>query len=415
MNLEKFNRHWEEGFSYFFEEKRFFFNKLKKHLEYRQIIALTGLRRTGKTTLLKQIINLLIEQKNSRKNILYFSFDEEKPPIDELLKNYSEITSVNIGKDKLFVFLDEVQKLENWQDQIKTYYDNYENIKFFVSGSSSLFIKKKSDESLAGRIFVLDLPVLSFEEFLHFKKKQTLLKNPKMHANKLQFEFIEYLKKNFIETINTSEDYTKEYLKGIISKVVYEDIPQIFPVENPEKLYALLKAIYSSPGMIINYESIGKDLNMNSRTTEQYLSYLIKSKLVKKIYNYSSNFLTSEKKSKKVYVTAPSMCFLNDEFSLSKIVENIICVQGDYSFFWRTSQKEEIDFIAKINKKAFPIEVKYTTKDRNKEIKTLHKFMKKNKINKSIVITKDTEKRKTINNKKIEWIPARKWLLNKKS
>jgi uncharacterized protein len=411
MNLEKFNKHWEEGYVYPFQKKRFFFKILEKHLDYKQIIAITGLRRTGKTTLLKQLINLLIEKKTPQKNIFYFSFDDEKPSLDNLFKDYSEKTGIDLNKEKLFIFLDEVQKLKNWQGQIKTYYDNYENIKFFVSGSSALFIKKKSTESLAGRIFILDLPVLSFKEFLFFRKKNNLLNNPKMFPTKLQKEFNEYLKKNFIETINADDEFTKEYLKSIISKVVYEDIPQMFSIENPEKLEALVKAIYSSPGMIINYEAIGKDLNLNPRTTESYLFYLTQSKLVKKIYNYSTNFLTSEKKSKKVYITAPSMCFLNDNYKISKIVENAVCMHGNYSFFWRTAQKQEIDFIGTKKQKPFPVEVKYTEKNKSKETKILYKFMEKNKINNSIVITKETKKQKIEKKKIIKWIPAKQWML----
>jgi len=408
INFEKFNRHWTNSFFYPFEKKRDYFKILLNHLNKKQIIALTGIRRTGKTVLFKQLINHLINDNTQRKNILYFSFDEQKPSIDELIKEYCQTTSLELGKDKVFIFLDEIQKLNDWQNQIKTYYDNYENIKFFVSGSATLFIHKKAHESLAGRVFLLDLPVLSFKEFLNFREKTELANNPKMFLNQIQNEFSIYLKRNFIEIINEDDEFAKEYLKGIINKIAFEDIPQLFSVENPEKLKALITAIYSSPGMLINYENIGTDLGLSSKTTEKYLFYLTQAKIVKKVYNYSKNFLTSEKKSKKVYITAPCMCFLNDEVEISKVIENLVCVAGNFDFFWRTPQKDEIDFISKKDSLIIPIEVKYANKINPQDLNAIKKFSKKNKTGIAIIITKDTEQQ----NQKTKMIPAWKWLLN---
>ena len=407
VNFEKFNRHWVNGFFYPFEKKRDYFEVLVNHMKKKQIIALTGIRRTGKTVLFKQLINHLINEDVSRKNILYFSFDEQKPSIDELIKEYCQATSLELGKDRIFIFLDEVQKLNDWQNQVKTYYDNYENIKFFVSGSATLFIHKKAHESLAGRVFLLDLPVLSFKEFLKFKDKAEFVNNPKMFSSQIQSEFSIYLKRGFIDIINEDDEFTKEYLQGIINKIAFEDIPQLFSVENPEKLKALIIAIYSSPGMLINYENLGKDLGLSSKTIEKYLFYLTQAKIVKKVYNYGKNFLTSEKKSKKVYITAPCMCFLNDEVEISKVIENLVCVAGNFDFFWRTPQKEEIDFISKKDSVIVPIEVKYANRINPKDLNAIQKFSKKNKTSLAIIITKDTEQISG----ETKMIPAWKWLL----
>jgi uncharacterized protein len=407
INFEKFNRHWLDGFFYPFEKKRDFFDVLRKYVDEKQIVALTGIRRSGKTVLFKQLINYLIENKTNRKNILYFSFDEQKPIIDELISNYCQSTGLSLEKDKFFIFLDEVQKLDNWQNQVKTYYDNYENIKFFVSGSASLFINKKAHESLTGRVFLLELGVLSFKEFLNFRGKQNFVNNPKMFSNQIKIEFNSYLKRNFIDIIDKSDDFSNDYLLGIINKIVFEDIPQLFPVDNPEKLKAFVVAIYSSPGMIINYENIGKDLGLSSKTVEKYLFYLIQSKIVKKIYNYSNNFLTSEKKLKKVYVMVPSLCFLNNNFEISKIVENMVAVHGKFDFFWRTPQKEEIDFVSKKDSVINLFEVKYAKNISFNDFIPIKKFSQKNKNCNGIIITKELEKKE--NN--IKLIPCWKYLL----
>ena len=178
--IEKHNFHWKEGFFYNFSKKRKLFNKLVKEIKSQQIISLIGLRRTGKTTILKQLIDYLIQEKVKRENIIFYSFDENQPKIADVIQDYENSVGKTIleTKERIYIFLDEIQKLKNWQNQIKYYYDNYKNIKFFVSGSSSLFIKKQTQESLAGRIYEFILEPLSFDEFLIFRNRDDLLKKP---------------------------------------------------------------------------------------------------------------------------------------------------------------------------------------------------------------------------------------------
>jgi len=412
IKLQKHNKHWKEGFFYEFEKHRDLFKKLTPLMEKKQIIAITGLRRTGKTVLLKQLINFLINNKVKRRNILYFPFDEEKPDIDKLIEEYAEITDIDLNKDKLYIFLDEIQKLENWQEQVKVYYDACPKAKIFISGSASLFIRKKATESLAGRIFLLELPILTFTEFLKFRNKENLLKHPKMFSNELKRELLIYFKRNFIEIINEDDETAKFYMESIINKIVYEDIPMLFPVENPDKLKAIVRAIYSNPGMIIKYENLARDLGLSSKTTEKYIFYLLQAKVIKKLYNFSRNFLTSEKKLKKFYVTAPCLCFLNDEFSIPKVAENIVAMDAD--FFWRDSFKNEVDCILKRDSKPLPVELKFRSKIRNDDNKGLIKFMDKFNVSSGIMITKDERAEKQIEKRTIKFIPLWKWLIDEK-
>lgn len=189
LNLLKYNRHWQKGFAYHFIQKRKLFQKLADDLEKRQIIEITGLRRTGKTTLFFQLINQLIEQNIDPFRILYFTFDEEKPDLDALFETFTLQTGLDYKEEKLFVFLDEIQKLEDFQNKIKVYYDLYPHLKFFLSGSSSLFLKKIGQESLAGRIFSFFLPPLDFEEYLLFKNKSELLEKPLVFKSEIEKEF----------------------------------------------------------------------------------------------------------------------------------------------------------------------------------------------------------------------------------
>jgi len=213
MDIEKQNFHWKMNFNYNIPKKRDLYFKVIKKLRERQIVSIVGLRRTGKTTLLKQLIDFLIQQNVPRENILYFSFDEEQPKLGQIIDKYeSKIGKLILDtKDRFYIFFDEIQKLGNWENQIKYYYDNYEKIKFFVSGSSSLFIKKGSRESLAGRIYEFVLKPLSFRDFITIRGNDEFVQNEKRFSEALKKEFSLYIKRQFIEIIDKNQESIAAY------------------------------------------------------------------------------------------------------------------------------------------------------------------------------------------------------------
>src|SRR4030042_1897443 len=148
------NKWWKITFNIDYKEREMY-KQILKYLKLPQIIAFTGLRRVGKTTLMFKILQDYIKNGFNPTNILYFSFDEfRETDIKEILNEYEKIFDKNIENEKYLILFDEIQKLENWEEKLKRIYDNYsKNIKIIISGSESLFIKKKSRETLAGRIF----------------------------------------------------------------------------------------------------------------------------------------------------------------------------------------------------------------------------------------------------------------------
>jgi len=388
--LIKYNPHWERGFSYPYPLKRKLFNQLLPYLDKRQIIQISGLRRAGKTILLFQIINYLLEQKTERFRLLYFTFDEEKPSLDNLLSEYSKQTGCEYRKEKVYLFLDEIQKLPNFQNQIKVYYDLYPNIKFFVSGSTSLFIRKRQQESLAGRVFVFHLYPLDFEEYLTFAGKKDILEKPRVFASELAKEFEIYLRSQFIESIELKNAALRtEYFTSIMKKIIFEDIPAIFPVEDAQILWQIVKVLASYPGMTVDYKSLGSDLGISNKTASSYLSYLEDAFLVKKLYNFSKNLSTSERKLKKYYLASPSFAaVLNDFAQTGQLAENMVVSLKDYRFFWRDVYKNEVDFVQVKTNEIVPVEVKYIRKVKQKDLKPLFSFLQKFKVPKGEVLVK---------------------------
>ncbi len=390
LNLLKYNRHWEKGFVYPYAKKRDIFEKLANLLPKKQIIELTGLRRTGKTVLFFQLIRRLVEAGQNPFSIWYFTFDENETDLDALFQKFSAETELDFKKEKIFVFLDEIQKLDDFQSQLKVYYDLYPNLKFFISGSTSLFIRKKTQESLAGRIINLFLSPLNFREYLRFKEKEEILKKPVLFAAEIEKEFEIFLESQFVETaMMKSSEEKREYTLSIAKKIIYEDIPQVFPVENPEILWKISRIIAQEPGIIINLQNLSSDLDISAKTLSKYLFYLEESFLARKVYNFSKNLLTSEKKLKRYYLASPSFSAAASDFvEKGKLAENFVISLKNYRFFWRDNYGHEIDFVDADGGGIVPVEIKYRNKISSREMKNLLIFAKKFKTRKAVLIEK---------------------------
>jgi len=389
MYLKQFNRHWEKDFFYDISFKRDYFEELKQKLENKFILNLIWIRRVWKTTLMKQLIDyLILEKKINRKNIFFYSFDEIWE-IKEKIDEYIKITWINLEKEKIYIFFDEVQKIKDFQSKIKIYYDFHTNIKFILSGSSSLYLQKK--ESLAWRIFETYIKPLNFWEFLRFKKIDYYLEDSLIYKEKIILEFEKYIFRQFIDTIYFREEEIFEYINSLTNKIIKEDITTYFKIEYPDILLKIFRIISNNTWMILEYKNFSNDLDIDQRTLEKYIYYLEEAFLIKKVYNYSTNLIKTERKLKKVYLETTSFC-LNKEIDW-EIFENYILNLLDLEYFYRVWNKE-VDFIQIKDKYSLKpeliwIEIKYKSKIKKEDTKWLKHFHNKYPLKEKIIISKD--------------------------
>lgn len=397
INLLKYNRHWEEGFIYPYPKKREIFNSLVSLLNNRMIVEITGLRRVGKSTLLFQLINYLKSKGINPKNIIYFTFDELQPKIDEIFENYFKQTEIDYKNQKIYCFFDEIQKLPQFQNQLKVYYDLYPQIKFVISGSTSLFIRKKTQESLAGRLFSLKILPLSFQEYLFFKEKSEMIKKPLLYQKELKTEFEMFLTSQLIESITIKDQsLKKEYFSSIIKKIIYEDLPSIVKFDHPSILMRIVQYVAQNPGGVINNLHLAQEVGVSNKTLALYLSYLEDALLLKKLYNFSRNITASEKRLKKYYLASPSFSWALVDFSHPAILfENYLASVSSAKYFYRDCASHEVDFVNISNHKIIvPIEAKFTEKITPSDLKNLHLFMKKFSLKKGVLAYKGVEEKK---------------------
>jgi hypothetical protein len=373
---------------YFLFKREIFEDFFNEVVNLNQIISLKGLRRVGKSTLIKQIIGELLRKKVNPKNILYFSFDqptviENYQTLEKIIQFYFEkIINQKIYKlkEKVYIFFDEIQVIPFWQDILKRYYDINQNIKFIVSGSSSLFINEKSKESLAGRIFERDLLPLSFLEY------QKLSKN---------IDFIDYLNFGQFPELLKIEDKNKkvEYLKEwVIGKILEVDIVKIYGVRKAFDFERLFWSLLPNTGQIINSKKLLVDLQMKKATLFKYLSILEKSLLIDKILNLSGSFRSEKRLLRKFYPSSTNFLSLIPEvinlgFKVESYVSQILKKRTRKIFLYHTRGKE-IDFLLPDEKIA--IEVKYQENIIPSDYKFLLEFIKEKKYQ-GILVTKNYE------------------------
>lgn len=404
------NPWWRQKFEINYKDREIY-EKLKKYFEAKQIIALTGLRRVGKTTIMLKIVKEKIDSGFASDNIVYFSFDNFRDlDLSELIEVYSEIYEKNIEKSNYLFLFDEIQKVNNWEEQVKRLYDLHANFKIIISGSESLFIRKKSKESLAGRMFEFKVESLSFKEFLSFKG--LILKPRGLYEKELLKAFEDFMfSGGFPELVDIKDkDFIKNYIREtVVEKVLFRDIPLIFPIRDVSILESIFKIISGNPGQIIEINKLASEVGLSRRVVSLYLGYLENSFLIKKIFNFSRNQRKSAKKLKKYYPTIPALGFIyGNEDAKPKIFENTIVLQTGANFFWRDSYKNEVDIVLDEGK-ITPIEVKY---GEIKDIEGMLKFMEFFNIKEGFVISRDEEREQKIDSKKISVIPVWKWLLS---
>mgnify|MGYP000682586021 CR=1 FL=1 len=366
--------------------KREVFSQLKEMAETRQIVVLSGLRRVGKTTLFYQLIEEMINKINP-KHVVYFSFDEKIEDLKKILDEYQKITGVEWKKEKIYVFLDEINKLDGWGSKIKLLYDVFPNIKFFVSGSSYVELEKEAYSNLVGRHFLIKLEPLSLKEFFELKSEKKI-DDFNLWGEELFLAFNEYLKKPFPEIVKEkNERRVMEYLKeNVIAKIIYQDVPKKFKDVNEDLFLSLIEIFYQNPGMMLNMDALAKNLHIAKKTLQKHLFYLKFSYLIRSVKNFRISMLVASRKLQKVYPYHWSLIFgLYREMERGKLLECVASSILDAKFYWREKGKE-IDFILK-NGEILPIKVKQQI-----EIKEFVKILKKIKLSKGVLLHEERDK-----------------------
>jgi len=383
--------------------RRHVYTRILESLNERQILVLTGLRRVGKTTLLYQAIDRLLENEDASR-ILYFSFDELTADPKEILELYEKrILRKPIEEaGKVFIFFDEIQYSHNWPSIVKRFYDLYPNVKFFLSGSSSLLLSKEATERLAGRFFFLELGPLTFVEFLEMKGIAIDISDFPRRAETYFFNYA--TKAGFPEIIDwDSEVKIAEYVKNsVVGRVILRDLPIIFKTRDLILSEKIVQHILSSPGIMVNVNELSRNWGESKITISNYLKFLETSLIIRSLSNFRPSYLSASRKLKKYYPATTSLIFSNSkeffENNFGAVLETYVVNALRANFYFREG-KREIDIVLK-DGKLLPIEVKTTIDER--DLKGFSKLMKYIGADKGVIVSLN----QSISKGNIEVLPA---------
>lgn len=304
--LYKFNPWWQTGevpkeFLKEFKRTQYYICSKAFNNEIRRIVVMSGARRTGKTTIMYQIINDLLNAGVNPYNILHFSFDHpafRTVNIEIIVDLYRN----NISSDSNFyVFIDEVQFQQEWTSYLKLLYDMNPYMKAMATGSSSSVVEKDVRESGAGRWTVIKVPTLSFYEYCEIKgivKKDlniidvfSLYKMSKqeqtqiiMGLSDLQIQLMRYLQLGgFPELVNVNNIvYAQRLLcEDVLERAIKNDLPSVYEIRSVEELEKVFVYLCYNATNIINLETMAKEFeNVSRPTLEKYIDYLETANLI---------------------------------------------------------------------------------------------------------------------------------------
>ena len=405
--------------------------KIKRYLNTDEIVTLIGIRRSGKSTLLLQMIDLLIKSNVPRINTLYVNFEDPKfynfLNLNLLDKIWEAYCSFLKPKGKIYLVLDEVQKITGWENWVRAKYDRKEKVKIFVTGSNSDLLSSEFASVLTGRHLQLFITPLSFKEFLKFKGIK--MKNDRLwmvkNKNKLKNFALEYLELGGFPKVVLTEDelLRKELLSQYFNDILSRDIVYRYKVKDVDKLEKL--SLYYSTNFTGKYtfNKIKKilDFSLSLDSIQRFSRYFENAFLINFLPRFSYSLKNQMQTERKIYFVdngmhnAVAFKFSKDN---GKLLENAVFHQlkRQKKEIYYFNEKKEVDFVCKQGLKIVElINVCYNLQDRQtllRETSALIEGMKYFKLKKSKIIVAEGERKQiTEQNFDIEIIPFYQWAL----
>lgn len=379
------------------------FDTVVKYLPLKQIITISGIRRSGKSTLLKQTIQWLINNGTNPKNILFLNLEqpfflEHKHNPDYLNTIFDEYKKIADPKGKIYFFMDEVQFFENWQIFVKSKYET-SDIKFIITGSNSSLLSNDLNTLLSGRSLNIHLDTFDFSEFLIYKgieyKDEIEKITQKISIKRALDEYLEW--GGFFEVFHEKDPLVKkEILISYAKNIIHQDIIPRFHIKNREAIERLFFYCVSNPTSLLNYTNLAKTFSVSDKTIREYFSYLEDTFLLQRIDKFHYKMKEQIKSSKKVYVRDNGFLQIGSSFSPNsgKKMENLVCnaILSKQDSLYYLHDQYEVDFVTKDSL----YQIAYTLDDqktKKREIRSLQHFGEKYPEKKKQIITYGTEEK----------------------
>jgi len=412
-------------------ERALYLNRILSLLEgVEKVISVYGVRRSGKSFLLRQVAKELSE-KIGKNNVLYVNFEEVRfgsNEIKTLVEIYDAYREFIRPDKKPLLILDEVQEIKEWERFVRSLHEKNET-RLIVSGSSAKLMSEDLATLLSGRDIPIEVFPLSFREFLEFRGVEA---NSEKDIIIRKFEIIQRLREYFEfggfpeVVLEGEEEKKKAILRRYFETILVKDVERRFKVREKEKLEFLANFYITNVSSPITYTSVSKILNMPKKTVERFSSYLAASRALFFVSRFSPTLKEQERAARKVYSIDTGMSsavgFRIFE-NYGKTMENIVAVEllrrfstsPTVKIYYLKVDEKEVDFVIKEGTRIKQlIQVSYvSSKDEisRREVDALLKAGEGLKCNDLIIVTWDVEEQIETNRKIVRLVPLWKWLL----
>lgn len=359
------------------------FPLLLGHLDKDEITVIVGPRQAGKTTLLLQLKNELLQRGILDKQIFLFNLDLVTDL--QVLQSQEEFTrfiKARTGKDKLYFLIDEVQRMNEPGRFFKGIFDLKLNVKFVLTGSSSLSLRAKFKEPLTGRKRVFHLYPFSFCEYLRAvaPKTEQFLNGPELSLVDKQRIILNF--KDFClyggyprSVLEKDLDEKVQILKEIYSSYIEKDVVGLLQIQNQLEFSRFVSLVANQIGQLVNVNEVANTLKLNRKMVESFLDTLELTFVLKRVPPFFRNYRKELTKMPKVYFLDTGLRNLGIDNFLpfdKRVDRGVLLENAVFSeifkmtekkiYFWRTRDKSEVDFVFLISEQDIaPIEVKAAT------------------------------------------------------
>ena len=375
-----------------------------------KIIIETGIRRSGKSFISKQIAEALIKKSFSKTQVLVINLEDERLIERDynLLLDIYNVYREKINSDKqAIVILDEAQEVPGWERFVRGISERDE-AKFIITGSSSKLLDSEYSTLLSGRHVVIYVHPLNYTEFTKFKENGSIT------------EYLKYGGFPAIVLSNNKQELADSYFNTIILK----DVIQRFNIHEPDAIIKLAKFYITSIGSKITFNSISKFLSMPVKTIYNYSLYLEKGYLLFFLDRFSFSIKGQNNSPKKVYTidnSFPYFLGINPVEIKGRLLENTVAAtlfaisknNPQFHFYYWNENNREVDFVVKNKNTYMAIQVSYSInneKTRARETDGLINCCNRLNLNSGEIITFDYAREELINNVLIKYTPVEDWI-----
>lgn len=342
-------------------ERPLYLDKIMPFVDAPFVKILTGVRRCGKSTILKMIIKKLKEEKHvDDEQILNYRFDSMEYEDMTTKELYLELKSKILQSKKTYLFLDEIQEIEGWEKVVNTLASDFD-VDIYITGSNSRMMSSEISTYLTGRYITFHIYTLSFEEYLTFKKSYTTLKD-------LKQEFSQYVQLGGFPATHLqdySQDEVYTIVKDIYNSTIFSDIVRRNQVKKIDQLERVVKYTFNNIGNTFSAKSISnyfksEQRKIDNETVYSYLEKLQKAYILHKCSRYDLQGKDILKTQEKFYLADVSLRYSVLGYTVDSVassLENIVYLElkrRGYDVYIGKIKDKEIDFVAtKQNEKIY--------------------------------------------------------------